>query len=101
MTDPKAQEEMSPPPKPPRPTQQSTAAQRQMEADEMYARQLSEHYNAAGRRAPRPGWESDPRYQRPRGSEESEREYSFFDGTVNDNLANKPILIEDLQMIYL
>jgi hypothetical protein len=82
MTDPKAQEEMAPPPKPPRPSQQPTSTtQRQMDADEMYARQLSEHYNATGRRAPPPGWESDPRYQRPRGSEESDdREYNFFDG---------------------
>ncbi|KAJ5466910.1 Ubiquitin system component Cue [Penicillium sp. IBT 31633x] len=95
MTDPKAQEEMSPPPKPPRPTQQSTAAQRQLEADEMYARQLSEHYNAAGRRAPPPGWESDPRYRRPRGSEESEeREYSFFD----DDL---PVIRENLRKGFL
>ncbi|KAJ5458991.1 hypothetical protein N7530_010935 [Penicillium desertorum] len=95
MTDPKAQEEMTPPPKPPRPTQQSTAAQRQLEADEMYARQLSEHYNATGRRAPPPGWESDPRYQRPRGSEESEeREYSFFD----DDL---PVIRENLRKGFL
>ncbi|KAI2670071.1 hypothetical protein DTO006G1_6293 [Penicillium roqueforti] len=95
MTDPKAQEEMAPPPKPPRPSQQSTAAQRQLEADEMYARQLSEHYNAAGRRAPPPGWESDPRYQRPRGSEESEeREYSFFD----DDL---PVIRENLRKGFL
>ncbi|KAJ5549803.1 hypothetical protein N7535_002256 [Penicillium sp. DV-2018c] len=95
MTDPKAQEEMAPPPKPPRPTQQSTAAQRQLEADEMYARQLSEHYNAAPRRSPRPGWESDPRYQRPRGSEESdERGYSFFD----DDL---PVIRENLRKGFL
>ncbi|KAJ5827701.1 Ubiquitin system component Cue [Penicillium robsamsonii] len=95
MTDPKAQEEMTPPPKPPRPTQQSTAAQRQLEADEMYARQLSEHYNATGRRAPPPNWESDPRYQRPRGSEESEeREYSFFD----DDL---PVIRENLRKGFL
>ncbi|KAJ6004135.1 hypothetical protein N7499_000203 [Penicillium canescens] len=55
MTDPKAQEEMAPPPKPPRPSQQATSTtQRQLDADEMYARQLSEHYNANGRRAPPP-----------------------------------------------
>ncbi|EKV12674.1 hypothetical protein PDIG_42750 [Penicillium digitatum PHI26] len=97
MTDPKAQEEMTPPPKPPRPTQQSTASQRQLEADEMYARQLSEHYNATSRRAPPPGWESDPRYQRPRGSEDSderEREYSFFD----DDL---PLIRENLRKGFL
>jgi hypothetical protein len=93
MTDPKAQEEMAPPPKPPRPTR-ATAQQRQMEADEMYARQLSEHYNQSRRRAPPPGWETDPRYQRPRGSEESEeREYSFFDGMLYKNLFNDVVLI--------
>ncbi|KAJ6048914.1 uncharacterized protein N7446_011597 [Penicillium canescens] len=50
MTDPKAQEEMAPPPKPPRPSQQATSTtQRQLDADEI-------------------------------GSEESDdREYNFFD----------------------
>lgn len=69
MTDPSAAD--TAPPKPPRPT----AAQRQLEADEQYARQLAEHYN---RRAP----PAQP-YERPRrGSDLSEeREYSFFDGT--------------------
>jgi hypothetical protein len=81
MTDPTAQEDMVPPPKPPRPAQPPTTTDwRQVEADERYARQLAEHYNSS-RRGPRPGWESDPRYQRPRGSEEDEeRDYSFFDG---------------------
>jgi hypothetical protein len=69
-----------------------------MEADEMYARQLSEHYNQSRRRAPPPGWETDPRYQRPRGSEESEerereREYSFFDGMVYNNVSREVVLI--------
>ena len=47
MSDPDSQTEPAPPPQPPRPTQQSqgTAAQRQLEADERYARQLAEHYN--------------------------------------------------------
>ncbi|KAJ5334380.1 hypothetical protein MYU51_016661 [Penicillium brevicompactum] len=94
MTDPKSQEEMAPPPKPPRPSQ-ATAQQRQLEADEMYARQLSEHYNQSRRPAPPPGWETDPRYQRPRGSEESEeREYSFFD----DDL---PVIRENLRKGFL
>ncbi|KAJ5587893.1 uncharacterized protein N7459_003658 [Penicillium hispanicum] len=91
MTDPTAQEDMVPPPKPPRPTQQSTSTtQRQLEADELYARQLAEHYNASGRRAPAPGWENDPRYRQPRGSEESEeREYNFFEDdlpAIRENL---------------
>lgn len=74
MTDPSA-EEVAAPPKPPRPS----AAQRQLEADELYARQLAEHYN---RRAPQSQYEGGPPYERSRrGSEHSdEREYSFFDG---------------------
>lgn len=81
MTDPTAQEDMVPPPKPPRPSQQATSTTRsQLEADELYARQLAERYNSGGRRAPPPGWENDPRYHRPRGNEEEEKEYNFFDG---------------------
>jgi hypothetical protein len=84
MTDPTAQEDMVPPPKPPRPSQPATSTtQRQLEADEQYARQLAKHYNApaAGRRGPAPGWENDPRYRQPRGSEDSEeKDYSFFEG---------------------
>ncbi|KAJ5909102.1 hypothetical protein N7495_001784 [Penicillium taxi] len=96
MTDPTAQEEMVPPPKPPRPTQSSTS-QRQLEADEQYARQLAQHYNASGsrRQAPAPGWENDPRFRQPRGSEDSEeREYSFFD----DDL---PVIRENLRKGFL
>ncbi|KAJ6150832.1 Ubiquitin system component Cue [Penicillium chermesinum] len=41
---------------------------------------LAERYNSDGRRrAPAPGWENDPRYHRPRGGEEEEKEYNFFD----------------------
>jgi len=89
MTDPTAQEDMVPPPKPPRPSQQATSTtQRQLESDEMYARQLAEAYNASGRRGPAPGWQNDPRYRQPRGSEDSEeKEYSFFDGNNSKSLA--------------
>lgn len=75
MTDPSAAEQDAPPPKPPRPT----AAQRQLEADEMYARQLAEHYNRPTRQ---PRWDNEYPQQRPRrGSDGSEeKEYSFFDG---------------------
>jgi hypothetical protein len=74
MTDPNAQQEDIAPPKPPRPS----ATQRQLEQDELYARQLAEHYN---RRAPQ-ARRDDPRRDRARsGSDQSEdREYSFFDG---------------------
>ena len=76
MTDPNAQEEDIPPAKPPRPT----AAQRQMEADEVYARQLAEHYN---RRAQSSRLDDEARYRQRRGSEASdERDYSFFDGML-------------------
>ncbi|KAJ5131762.1 hypothetical protein N7448_005920 [Penicillium atrosanguineum] len=96
MTDPTAQEDMVPPPKPPRPSQQPTSTtQKQMEADETYARQLAEHYNSSGRRAPAPGWENDPRYRQPRGSEDSEeKDYSFFD----DDL---PVIRENLRKGFL
>lgn len=84
MTDPTAQEDMVPPPKPPRPSQPATSTTRsQLEADELYARQLAERYNSGGRRAPAPGWENDPRYYRPRGSEDAEeKEWNFFDGII-------------------
>ncbi|PYI01727.1 hypothetical protein BO78DRAFT_423236 [Aspergillus sclerotiicarbonarius CBS 121057] len=89
MTDPTAAERDAPPPKPPRPT----AAQRQLEADELYARQLAEHYN---RRAPQPRWENERPQQRPRsGSDMSdEKEYSFFD----DDL---PVIRENIRKGFL
>ncbi|KAF9887470.1 ubiquitin-binding protein cue5 [Aspergillus nanangensis] len=89
MTDPNAAEQDVAPPKPPRPS----AAQRQMEADEIYARQLAEHYN---RRAPQAGAEGGPPYDRARrGSDLSEeREYSFFD----DDL---PVIRENIRKGFL
>jgi hypothetical protein len=95
MTDPTAQEDMVPPPKPPRPSQAPTSTtQRQLEADEQYARQLAEHYNApqGGRRGPAPGWENDPRYRQPRGSEDSEeKDYNFFEGIESSNLEDSKL----------
>ncbi|OJK02938.1 hypothetical protein ASPACDRAFT_40253 [Aspergillus aculeatus ATCC 16872] len=89
MTDPNAAEQDVPPPKPPRPS----AAQRQLEQDEMYARQLAEHYNR--RAAPQPRYEDDRAYQRRRGSEEEEeKEYSFFD----DDL---PVIRENIRKGFL
>lgn len=87
MTDPDAVEEPAPPAQPPRPTRTSNApraTQTQMEADEMYARQLQEHYSGAGRQGPPPGWE-DPQYRgggprRPRQMSDEDRDHSFFDG---------------------
>ena len=76
MTDPNAQDEDTPPTKPPRPS----ATQRQLEADEVYARQLAEHYN---RRAQSSRLDDEARYRQRGGSDASEeRDYSFFDGML-------------------
>lgn len=49
MSDPESQQEPAPPPQPPRPVPSSNprTGQSQLEADEIYARQLAEHYNGA------------------------------------------------------
>lgn len=57
MTDPDAAKREPPPPAmPPRPARalQSTQQQTQLEADEMYARQLAEHYNNSSPRQQQP-----------------------------------------------
>ena len=85
MTDPESQKEAERPARPPRPTQPTSTAQSQLEADEMYARQLAEHYGGAGRQAPR-GGHGDPRTapggprRRPSEYSDDDREHSFFDG---------------------
>ncbi|OAL03740.1 hypothetical protein IQ06DRAFT_243843 [Phaeosphaeriaceae sp. SRC1lsM3a] len=68
MSDPNFKAEEAPPPQPPRP--QRT----QLEQDEIYARQLAQHYqNQGGANQPR-------RQQQPGGRpNEPEREHSFFD----------------------
>ncbi|KKK15916.1 hypothetical protein P175DRAFT_0498956 [Aspergillus ochraceoroseus IBT 24754] len=89
MTDPNAQEEVLPP-KPPRPS----AAQRQLEADELYARQLAEHYNRRAQPPP-PHWENDQYRRQRRESEQSEeKEYNFFD----DDL---PVIRENIRKGFL
>ena len=95
MSDPDAQTEPAPPPQPPRPSQQAptTEAQRQLEADELYARQLAEHYNNQAY-GPRRDSSRDYRGQEPpqlplrqpqTGLNPNElyddRERSFIDGT--------------------
>ncbi|GIK02701.1 ubiquitin-binding protein cue5 [Aspergillus viridinutans] len=88
MTDPNAQQEEIAPPKPPRPS----ATQRQLEADELYARQLAEHYN---RRAPQTRWDESRHDRARRGSDQSEeRDYSFFD----DDL---PVIRENIRKGFL
>lgn len=82
MTDPgfePEEAEAAPPPQPRRPVQQQQMSQ--MEADEMYARQLAEQYNSGGQRSHQynqrePG-RRGPNQQRPPYEEEEER--SFFD----------------------
>lgn len=82
MTDPNAQQEDLPPPRPPRPSNTTTStAQSQLEADERYARQLAEHYSGAVRRGPPSGLDGN-RGPRSRRESEEEREYSFFDGNM-------------------
>ena len=82
MTDPDSQQEVPPPAKSPRPAQQNGAptstAQSQLEADEIYARQLHEHYSSANRQ---PRQRLDPSQQAPRERRqgEDERDYSFLD----------------------
>lgn len=91
MSDPNFQVEEAAPPRPPRPTQ----AQRQLDADEMYARQLAEHYQSSSRgQRGRPAYVDDDdddddarpplptrnNAGRPTLSNE-EREHSFFDGS--------------------
>lgn len=88
MTDPDFKPEEAAPPQPPRPTQRQEPRQQpksQLEADELYARQLADHYNSQG---PDQGYGQQTRYnqrerqgpnqQRPRYGEE-DREHSFFD----------------------
>lgn len=81
MTDPESQvqeEDRFPPPQPPRPQRQHMS---QMEADEMYARQLAEQYNSAPsqhRYNQRVPGRRGPNQQRPRLDDE-DREHSFFD----------------------
>ncbi|KAI4831894.1 hypothetical protein E4T44_09511, partial [Aureobasidium sp. EXF-8845] len=82
MSDPDFKPEEAPPPRPPRPTQ----AQRQLDADEQYARQLAQHFQTEPRpqRSRRddddrgPPLPTRPRQQRP-GPAEDDREYNFFD----------------------
>lgn len=83
MSDPNFKQEDAPPPRPPRPTQ----AQRQLEQDEMYARQLAEHYNSSQR--PRGHDQDDQGPPLPSRNnagrptmDDGDREHSFFDGNV-------------------
>ncbi|PHH86599.1 hypothetical protein CDD83_10000 [Cordyceps sp. RAO-2017] len=94
MTDPDAvtnEPDQVPPPQPPRP--QGRAAMTQVEADELYARQLAEHYDNVGayeaRTSNRPRGARDPP-----GWDEEDREHSFID----DDL---PVIRENLRKGFL
>jgi hypothetical protein len=90
MTDPSAQEEV-PPPKPPRPAPTSTT-RRQLEEDEIYARQLAEHYGDGTNRGPIGG--STGQTRQPQNSFDDDREHSFFD----DDL---PVIRENIRKGFL
>lgn len=97
MTDPDAvknePEETGPPPQPPRPTGQR-AQMSQLEADELYARQLAEHYDNVGAYEARtssrnPGGRPGPNPRGQQGFNDDEREHSFLDDdlpVIRDNL---------------
>jgi hypothetical protein len=97
MTDPDAaknEPEEAAPPQPPRPRGQGQLSQ--MEADEIYARQLAEHYNNVGayehRTSNRGGTRSTQ--QRPGQFDSEDREHSFMD----DDL---PVIRENLRQGFL
>lgn len=84
-------EEAAPPPQPPRPAK----AQTQLEADELYARQLAEHYQTASARQPnqynqRSSSNRRPNQQRAAYDDEEEPERNFFD----DDL---PVIRQNIQ----
>ncbi|OCK78043.1 hypothetical protein K432DRAFT_418238 [Lepidopterella palustris CBS 459.81] len=81
MSDPDFKEEEAPPPKPPRPTQPRS----QLEADELYARQLAQHYQSTsqGYGSRERGEPPMPRRRQDTGLKPNElygdKEHSFFD----------------------
>ena len=102
MSDPDSQRDPGPPAKPPRPTQQygagTTTEQNQLEADEMYARQLDQHYSGGARlqqqEQPSPGWNQQSQRPKPSsrlGSKGAENERSFIDGW-SDNAVNRSLV---------
>lgn len=96
MSDPDAQVEPLPPPQPPRPAEppRSPAAQHQVDQDELYARQLAEHYNTQTydpRRDSSRDYRGQENPRLPRRPQETglnpnelydDRERSFIDGTA-------------------
>jgi CUE domain len=92
MSDPESQKDAPPPAKPPRPAPQddipTSTAQSQLESDEMYARQLHEHYSNASRQQ-RQNLDPSQQTRRQRRQGEEDREYSFLDDDlpmIRDNI---------------
>ena len=80
MSDPNFKAEEAAPPKPPRPQPRN-----QVDQDEMYARQLAEHFQSQGGQQGQGGYGSERRsspYARSNNQSQNkdDREYSFFDG---------------------
>lgn len=92
MSDPNFKSEEAAPKKPPRPQPRS-----QLEQDEMYARQLAEHYQSQGGPQGQGGYGSERRSapyarsnnqgQNSQGHNKDDRDYNFFDGKLIDVLA--------------
>jgi hypothetical protein len=109
MSDPDSQNDAEPPAKPPRPAAGPTStAQSQLEADELYARQLHEHYSGASRplqSQPQSREQSRLGGTRSEGSQrlgQPQQERSFIDGW-SDNPVNRAIVdalpLDDLPVI--
>ncbi|KAL2170519.1 hypothetical protein VTG60DRAFT_4805 [Thermothelomyces hinnuleus] len=103
MTDPEAAERDQPPPPPPRPVADpvgpTSTGLSQLEADELYARQLAEHYDNVGAYEARTANRAhQPRSRRQPGlgphDDPSDREHSFLD----DDL---PLIKESLRKGFL
>jgi hypothetical protein len=85
MSDPNFKAEEAAPPKPPRPQPRN-----QVDQDEMYARQLAEHFQSQGGQQGQGGYGSERRsspYARSNNQSQNkdDREYSFFDGELVGN----------------
>lgn len=106
MSDPNFKAEETPPPQPPRPSQQPRS---QVEQDEIYARQLAEHYQSSyqGYGSRLRGDPPAPHPRRDTGLKPNElhdgKEHSFFDGITTPLRASIPCpthtLVDDLPEI--
>ncbi|KAL6703503.1 ubiquitin-binding protein cue5 [Coniothyrium glycines] len=74
MSDPSFQADETPPPRPPRPQPRS-----QLEQDELYARQLAEHYHSQGAPDGQRGRAQGDGHRQQQRPTEPGREHSFFD----------------------